>query len=102
MTAVSLIASFKALLGPLALEISRPEADLPITLRCDDDATLPRSVVIAELAFFVYLDRRGTRRSIQPLEVAAPGDYGALGALTDCFGRPVTAGPRISRAHRRG
>ena len=95
-TAVSRIARFKALLGPLALETSRPAGDLQITLRCDDEAALPRSLVIAELAFFVYLGRRGTRRSIQPLEVTAPGDYGALGALTDYFGRPVTAGPRIS------
>jgi|AntRauTorcE11898_2_1112593.scaffolds.fasta_scaffold13160_2 AraC-like DNA-binding protein len=95
-TAVARIARFKALLGPLTLEISRPDGDLRVTLCCEDEAALPRSLVIAELAFFLYLGRRGTRRPIEPVEVTAPGDYGALGALTDYFGRPVTAGPRIS------
>lgn len=95
-TAVGRIARFKALLGPLTLEISRPAGDLRVTLCCEDEAALPRSLVIAELAFFVYLGRRGTRQPLFPLEVTAPGDYGALAALTDYFGSPVTGGPRIS------
>jgi AraC-like DNA-binding protein len=95
-TAVARIARFKALLGPLTLEISRPAGDLRLTLCCEDEEALPRSLVIAELAFFIYLGRRGTGRSLQPLEVTAPGDYGAFGALTDYLGHPVTAGPRIS------
>jgi len=94
--AVARIARFKPLLGPMAIEITRPAGDLQITLRCGDEAALPRSLVISELAFFVYLGRRGTRRQIRPLEVTAPGDYSAMPALSDYFGHPMTAGPRIS------
>lgn len=95
-TAVARIARFKPLLGPLALEITRPKGDLRITLACDDEAALPRALVISELAFFVYLGRRGTRRHICPLKITAPGNYDAWPELNSYFSRPVAPGPRIS------
>ncbi len=69
-TALNRLATYKRLVGPLHLKIEPFSTHTQITLNCYGyTAPLPKSVGLAELLFFTWLARTGTRQHIVPRKI---------------------------------
>ncbi len=97
-TALQRLARFKALKGPLALDVHHSPSGLQIRLQMHgvDAASLPSSLVGTELVFFVHLARSGTGLQVRPLRVESPVALPDLGVYEAYFGAPVTRGAAMA------
>ncbi|MCS7481928.1 AraC family transcriptional regulator ligand-binding domain-containing protein [Umezawaea endophytica] len=66
------LVGYKALTGPLRLNVTTDPEGLTLTCRWPDKPTPPPVLVIAELVFWVALARIGTRHDVRPLRFAVP------------------------------
>lgn len=84
------IATYKKLIGPLALAVSRDRDALRLTFDWQTDSELPQVLVLSELAFWVALARIGTRSRVDPRSVTTP--VPGSPRLTEFMGTPVRKG----------
>lgn len=70
--AVSRVATYKKLIGPVRVDISINEDLTSITSVWPDGADPPTVVVLSELLFWVELARTGTRERIEPVQITSP------------------------------
>lgn len=89
------LARFKALVGPLTLEVTRTDR-LVLTLDCEGERALPALLGHTELVFLTELARRATRTHVVPLAIEAPAPHPSQAAFTAFFGRAIEAGPRYA------
>lgn len=67
------IATYKRLVGPMQLVVTRPDHDLRLELRwLGSSRPAPASLVIAELAFLLRVARLGTQQPIRPTAIVTP------------------------------
>jgi AraC-like DNA-binding protein len=87
------IATYKPLIGPMAVGITLDSTGLAVTYRWPAGMTPPPLLATTELVFWVALARIATRQHVRPARVAArqlPADPGALAAY---FGVRPRQGP---------
>lgn len=86
--ALTRLAEYKRLCGPLALDISIGETHTEIVIECYGyDRPLPRSLCAMELIFLTHLARLATRQTITPIEaelVALPKQVGPCEGFLGC------------------
>ena len=86
-TALRRLSQHKRLMYPMALHIDQTEKFTTMRLEwLDKTVVSPPSLVGAELAFFVYLARTGTREQIFPYKVRSPVALEPVGEFEDYFG----------------
>ncbi len=89
-TGLQRLALFKPLVGPAALGAERKKGGLSISIASvDENAPMPVSFVVYELAFLLELARNLTAEYIVPLSVALPGEPGDRAAMEELFGVPI-------------
>ncbi|WP_371227128.1 AraC family transcriptional regulator ligand-binding domain-containing protein [Pseudomonas sp. QE6] len=90
--ALTRLAEYKRLCGPLALDVFVSEAHTEIFIECYGyDRPLPRSLCAMELIFLTHLARLATRQKISPLEaelVALPSQVEPCEAFLGCHLQP--------------
>jgi AraC-like DNA-binding protein len=91
--AASRIASYKKLIGPMRLSISRAETGLALRFDWRSHADPPDVLALSELVFWIALARIGTRTQIQPYRVTAPRPPADTHAFRDYFGCAIEADP---------
>ncbi|GAB3392068.1 AraC family transcriptional regulator [Amycolatopsis echigonensis] len=92
-TAAQRIATYKPLIGPVRLDVSRGEEGLTIAYRWPPGSTPPELLAATELVFWAALARIGTRHHVRPIQVGVPGLGPDHAALEDYFGVRVEDGP---------
>ena len=81
------LAKFKALVGPLKIEINKKAESLTFSIvPIDERMTVPDKVTLWELVFFVECCRTFSGAHIQPLAVSGPHTPTDLGRYEDYFG----------------
>lgn len=86
------IAAHKPLVGPLRLEVEASPDGLRLDPRWPAGVDVPRTLVHAELLFWVALARIGTRADIGPRAITAPHPPADPDAYLDFLGVPVRPG----------
>ena len=90
--ALTRLAKYKRLCGPLALEVFFHETHTEVFIECYGyDAPLPRSLCAMELVFLTRLARLATRREVTPLEAelaTLPSQTGPCEAFLGCRLQP--------------
>ena len=66
------LAGYKALTGPLRMDVTADEQGLTLTCLWPDSPAPPPVLVVAELVFWVALTRIGTRHDVRPLRFTVP------------------------------
>jgi AraC-like DNA-binding protein len=66
------IATYKPLVGPLALAVAKSDQSLRITYEWPGDERPPVLLSTSELVFWVALARIGTRQAVRPVKVTLP------------------------------
>lgn len=95
-TALTRLAQYKQLIGPLLMGLEAGPASTAVTLGCyGHEGPLPRSLAASELVFFTQLARLATRHRVVPLAVASPDLPQDLAPYEAFFGCPLQAGPAI-------
>lgn len=61
------IAAYKALIGPMAIDVASDSAGLTVSCRWPTGMTPPRLLAITELVFWTALARIATRRQVRPI-----------------------------------
>ena len=96
-TACERIARYKPLIAPFRLSLLQERDSVALTLTWPEDAPAPpRSLILAELVFFIHLIRLATREPIQPLSVTTRSPPEETEAYARFFGVPVQPAPRHS------
>lgn len=99
--ALSRIAKYKRLIGPLALHITEKPKSIRMELEWLDKTVVPPEPVLAmELVFFVQLARMGTRTRICPLEVTSTIPLTPRSEYTKWFGVQVKTGKNVGLTFR--
>jgi AraC-like DNA-binding protein len=86
------IATYKKLVGPMRLSVSRSGTD--VTLRFDwrSQATPPQVLATSELVFWVALARIGTRTRLRPLRATSPQPPADNAPIREYFGCEIDTG----------
>lgn len=88
------VSRFKALVGPLRLDIRETAQTIDLEVAwLDGEPAPPASLVITELLFCVTLARMGTRGPVHPLAVSTSAMPDAAGPYEQFLGVPVRRGP---------
>jgi AraC-like DNA-binding protein len=89
--AVSRIAKYKKLIGPMRLVVGSSIDAITIETLWPEDSHPPDILLITELVFWVALARMATRAEIRPLRVNAPVQFAPdqADAYRDFFGVPI-------------
>ncbi|HEX6347553.1 AraC family transcriptional regulator ligand-binding domain-containing protein [Umezawaea sp.] len=93
-TAARRLAGYKALIGPLRLDVTTGGTDLTLTCLWPDGHTPPPVLVIAELVFWVAMARIGTRHDVRPLRLTVPDVPDDTRPFLDYLGIDVEQAPR--------
>jgi AraC-like DNA-binding protein len=94
-TALARLSHYKRLIASMALHVDVRDDATTLELEwLDKTAAPPRSLILAELVFFVQLSRMATRTRISPLEARSPELPEHPQDFTEYFGVPVQYGPR--------
>lgn len=89
-TALTRLAQYKPLVGPMTLEVEIAERASTVALGGLAKDTLPASFIAAELVFLVHMARLATRERIVPDAVHATTHLPDAAAYAEFFGTPVT------------
>ena len=85
--ALERLSTYKPLIGPMRLDISRSSKRTSLVIEFIDKSLQPPETLIAtEAAFFVQLARMATRERIRPLEVLSPIELKPKQAYRHFFG----------------
>lgn len=88
--ALSRVAHYKPLVGPLKLDVTQTESYTTVAFCGLDTLTsVPYSLIATELMFWVHISRLATRETIQPHAVFTTVDLPGRSAYEDFFGKPV-------------
>lgn len=91
--ALTRLAQYKPLIGPLRLQVEQSESQTTVMLgELPGQCPLPSSLVAMELVFFVHLARIATRDRIIPLQVQSTLNIPAAAKFEAFFGIPITTG----------
>lgn len=91
--ALTRLAEYKPLIGPLRLNVKQTEYQTTIAVEeLPGELPLPPSLVAVELIFFVQMSRLGTRDRIVPLKVESSITIPAAPKYETFFGVPITTG----------
>lgn len=93
-TAATRLAQYKALIGPMRLEVEVGPETTTIGYRWPVGARPPSTLVLAELLFWVAMARTGTRQRIEPLRVTAPEPPEDVEAYRTFLGVPIERSER--------
>jgi AraC-like DNA-binding protein len=91
--AASRIASYKQLIGPMRLSVSRTETGLALSFDWRSHADAPDVLALSELVFWIALARIGTRMQVQPLRLTTPHPPSDTHAFRDYLGCAIEADP---------
>jgi AraC-like DNA-binding protein len=95
LVALQRIARYKALVGPLRLDVAEQRGAVTCDLVwLDADLTPPVSLVLAELIFFVALARLGTREAIRPVQVTTTSLPSPVAPWEEFLGARIERGPQ--------
>jgi AraC-like DNA-binding protein len=97
--AAARLASYKRLIGPMALDVAS-RGELSLSLRWPDGAAPPPSLVTSEFVFLVHLARVATREPIRPSRVVLPEGAELTPELDLYFGAPIVRGAEQSLSFR--
>lgn len=98
-TASRRISRYKALCGPLKLDVSEDAHGLHLQMRFPEiDVATPRCFMLLEAVFWVALARLATRHEVQPRKVILPRlpDPAVAPAYAEWLGVPIEQGPRLT------
>jgi AraC-like DNA-binding protein len=90
------IATYKPLIGPLGVDITRDEAGLTVSYRWPAGMTPPQLLATTELVFWLALARIATRHYVRPVRVTARQLPPDPDTVADYFGARLRTGPTES------
>lgn len=90
------IRRYKALMGPITLDIEDTPKQLKIIWRWPLHLEPPLGFLLADMLFWVYLARKCTRFNIAPREVTVPILPSSLTDYLDYLGAPLTRADEVS------
>jgi AraC-like DNA-binding protein len=98
-TAAHRIARYKALCGPLKLDVREDEHGLHLQMTFPEaDTPTPRVFMLLEAVFWVGLARLATRHAVRPRKVILPRlpEADIAPAYAEWLGVPIEQGPRLT------
>lgn len=96
-TAFQRLAQYKALVGPMIMNVSQQNGETTVTVKAaDPDLYFPKQMARLEVIFKIQLVRMATRERIVPLRVTCPVDFDPLQDYVDWIGVAPEHGDIVS------
>lgn len=91
------LSDFKALIGPVKMEITRPEKRLVMTMRASENGlSMPPSMGLFELLYITECARTFTGARVTPVASSLPGGFEPDPDSVDCLGTKPTVSGDVS------
>ncbi|WP_210093285.1 AraC family transcriptional regulator [Ruegeria sp. HKCCSP346] len=90
------VAKFKALTGPITIDVDDGASRLKLTWNWPPHLQPPYPLLMSEVLFWVFLARKCTRMAINPLEISTPVLPQSTPAYLDYIGAPIRRDEAVS------
>lgn len=90
------VAFYKALTGPIIINVEEDASHLMLTLKWPMQIQPPLALLMSEILFWVYLARKCTRLKLNPVEITTPVLPRSMPQYLDYLGAPIRRSDEVS------